>query len=174
MEEKTEELKPRKKAPKKRRKKRGRPKKRISYKRRPRKLSEERLAYLRSPENVERMQEAYRKRVAEQGAYLRPSGQPWGMRMSDYLPIQQKAIETAERAVKIMAEKGIWKADNDVAERAMKTSIQIMEQQGSVRERLQAAKTILEFTQTKPVAKTETTLKNAEAFLAQVLEDDDA
>jgi hypothetical protein len=73
-----------------------------------------------------------------------------------------------------MAEQNLWKADNDVASKAMQTAIEIMlSQEGTTQNRLAAAKTILDFTQTKPVVKNETTLKTAEEFLASIVDDED-
>lgn len=72
-----------------------------------------------------------------------------------------------------MAEKKIWTADNDLAERAMKSAIEVMESQvGTTDSKLKAAKVILEFVQTKPVVKNETTVKTAEDFLASLIEEE--
>ena len=72
-----------------------------------------------------------------------------------------------------MEDKNIWIADNDVATKAMKAAIEVMEsQQGTTDSKLKAAKVILEFTQTKPVVKNETTVKSAEDFLSALLEED--
>lgn len=84
-----------------------------------------------------------------------------------------KADETAKKAIRIMAEKNIWVADNDVAEKAMETAISVMESAvGTTDTKLKAAKVILEFTQTKPVTKNETTLKSAEAFLEALMSEE--
>ena len=86
----------------------------------------------------------------------------------------EKAKETAEKAIKLMEDKNIWKADNDVAEKAMKSAIEVMESQhGTTDSKLKAAKVILEFTQTKPVVKNETTLKSAEDFLTALMHEED-
>lgn len=99
----------------------------------------------------------------------RRKGQQDGVRLKDYLKRLEKAKETAEKAIRIMEDKNIWKADNDVAEKAMKSAIEVMESQhGTTDSKLKAAKVILEFTQTKPVVKNETTLKSAEEFLASL------
>lgn len=103
----------------------------------------------------------------------RRKGHPDGIRLKDWLIIKEKASKKAERAVEIMAEKDIWVPDNDVAAKAMKAAIEVLEVPGEHRNRLAAAKTILDFTQTKPVVKSETTLKTAEEFLASIIEEDD-
>lgn len=87
--------------------------------------------------------------------------------------MQAEASKKAERAIEIMAEKKIWEADNDVAAKAMKAAIEILETPGEHRNRLAAAKTILDFTQTRPVTKSETTLKTAEEFLASIMDDEE-
>lgn len=103
----------------------------------------------------------------------RRKGHPDGIRLKDWLIIKEKASKKAERAVTIMAEKDIWVPDNDVAAKAMKAAIEVLEVPGEHRNRLAAAKTILDFTQTKPVVKSETTLKTAEEFLASIIEEED-
>ena len=103
----------------------------------------------------------------------RPQGVQDGVRYKDYLKKLEVAKVTADKAIKLMAEKKIWVGDNELAERAMKTAIEIMEsQQGTTQNRLAASKTILDFVQTKPVVKNETTVKSAEDFLSALLEED--
>jgi hypothetical protein len=83
------------------------------------------------------------------------------------------AANKAEKAMRIMEEKNIWKADNDVSAKAMDFAIQVVSMpEGNVEAKLKAAKIILDFTQSKPVVKNETTLKNAEDFLNQVLSEE--
>jgi hypothetical protein len=122
------------------------------------------------------------KRLAARKAWMaipgnrvgRKPGQPNGVRWKDFLVIKAAAEARAEKVMKIMNEKKIWVADNDVAEKAMRTAVEILSQEvGHTRDRLTAAKTILEFTQTKPVVKNETTLKSAEDFLAALMKDEE-
>lgn len=103
----------------------------------------------------------------------RPKGLQDGVRYKDYLKRLEKAKITSERAMRIMEETKVWVADNDTAAKAMKAAIEVMESQvGTSGAKLQAAKLILDFTQTKPVVKNETTVKSAEDFLSALLEDD--
>jgi hypothetical protein len=96
----------------------------------------------------------------------RRKGQQDGVRLKDYLKRLEQAKITSERAIKAMEDKNIWTADNDVATKAMKAAIEVMEsQQGTTDSKLK-------FTQTKPVVKSETTLKSAEDFLSALLEED--
>jgi methanogenic corrinoid protein MtbC1 len=91
-----------------------------------------------------------------------------------YLKKLEVAKRTADKAIKLMAEKKIWVADNATAENAMRNAIEIMESQiGSTQSRLAAAKIVLEYTQVKPVTRNETTLKTAEEFLASIIEDEE-
>lgn len=130
---------------------------------------------MQCPERHKRRMEGMRKwREANPTLVGRRKGQQDGVRLKDYLKRLEQAKITSERAIRIMAEKNIWTADNDVATKAMKAAIEVMEsQQGTTDSKLKAAKVILEFTQTKPVVKSETTLKSAEEFLSSLIEDDD-
>lgn len=122
---------------------------------------------LATPEMTARRLEGLRKwREANPGQTGRAKGQPDGVRKRHWVKMQVQIAAKAERAVEIMAEKKLWVADNDVAEKAMKAAIEILETPGENRNKLQAAKVILDFVQTKPVVKNETTLKTAEEFLS--------
>lgn len=59
------------------------------------------------------------------------------------------------------------------AAEALETAVEIMRTPVHNRDRLQAAKIILDFTKIKPVAKSEVTIGNAEAFLTSLLDDED-
>jgi hypothetical protein len=128
-----------------------------------------------SPEMLAKRMEGLRRwREANPGWRGRVTGQPDGVRKKDFLKLKALAEVKAEKAIKTMAEKKIWIADNDVAEKAMRTAIEIMESHtGETRNRLAAAKTILDFVQTKPVVKQETTIKSAEDFLAALAQEEE-
>lgn len=68
-----------------------------------------------------------------------------------------------------MVEKKIFQADNDVAEESVKTLVEILRLPGAEKDRISAAKTLLEYTQRKPAAYSEVTLNKAESFLEAVL-----
>jgi len=127
-----------------------------------------------SPEMTKKRLEGLAKwRAANPHLVGRRKGHPDGIALRDWLPIQAKARETAEKAIRIMAEKDIWVADNETSNKAMKAAIEVMEAtNGTTDNRLKAAKLILDFTQTKPVVKNETTLKTAEEFLSSLIEDE--
>lgn len=131
-------------------------------------------AIMQCPERHKRRMEGLRKwREANPTLVGRQKGQQDGVRRKDYLKRLEQAKITSERAIKAMEDKNIWKADNDVATKAMKAAIEVMESQsGTTDAKLKAAKLILDFTQTKPVVNSVTTLKSAEDFLSALLEDD--
>ena len=70
-----------------------------------------------------------------------------------------------------MKEQKIFEADNDVAEEAIFNVISVLRNPASTKDKLQAAKTLLEYTQKKPAASSEVTLNKAEAFLSAVMDD---
>ena len=127
-----------------------------------------------SPEMLAKRMEGLRKwREANPGKVGRPHGLQDGVGLKAYLKKLEVAKVTADKAITIMAEKKIWVADNATAENAMRNAIEIMEsQQGTTQNRLAAAKVVLEYTQQKPISKSETTLKTAEEFLASIIDTD--
>lgn len=124
-----------------------------------------------SPEMLaKRMEGLKRWYEANPGRVGRPKGLQDGVKYSVYKKRLAAAKIFSEKALIAMEETGIWKADNDKAASAMKTAIEVMQsQQGTTQTRLAAAKLILDFTQTKPVVKNETTLKSAEEFLSALI-----
>ena len=97
----------------------------------------------------------------------RPSGTPDGYTKDTIAPIRTKAKLDAERIVKIMAEDN--NIDDIYAIEALKTAVQIMREPSQSRDRLTAARMVLDFTKTKPAAKSEVTIGKAEAFLESLL-----
>lgn len=65
-------------------------------------------------------------------------------------------------------------ADDDAAREALTVAIAIMRAPTDERIRLAAARTVMEYTRTKPTQKTAIALSAAEALLDAVLADDDA
>lgn len=70
-----------------------------------------------------------------------------------------------------MSDKKMFAADNNVAEEALTQVISILREPGHPRDKLAAAKTLLEYTQRKPSTSSELTLNKAEDFLDSILED---
>ena len=63
--------------------------------------------------------------------------------------------------------------ESDYAKEALETAVEVMRVQGETRERIAAARLILDFTKQKPVAKSEVSIGKAEEFLAGLLEEED-
>jgi hypothetical protein len=101
----------------------------------------------------------------------RPRGVPDGYRKHEIEPIREKIQKEAEKVVKIMSEK--YGVEDDYAKEALKTAVEVMRVPGETRERLAAARLVLDFTKQKPVAKSEVAVAKAEDFLASLLTEDD-
>ncbi len=97
----------------------------------------------------------------------RPKGTPDGYTLEQIAPIRKKAKEDAERIVKIMAKEN--EIDDIYAVEALKAAVEIMREPGQNRDRLTAARMVLDFTKTKPAAKSEVTIGKAEQFLESLL-----
>ena len=101
----------------------------------------------------------------------RPKGVPDGYRKADIEPIREKAKKEAEKVVQIMSDK--FDIDDGYAKEALQTAVEVMRTPGETRERLSAARLVLDWTKAKPAAKSEVTIGKAEEFLASLLEDDE-
>ena len=101
----------------------------------------------------------------------RPKGVPDGYRKADIEPIREQAKKEAEKVVQIMSDK--FDIDDGYAKEALQTAVEVMRTPGETRERLSAARLVLDWTKAKPAAKSEVTIGKAEEFLASLLEDDE-
>ena len=101
----------------------------------------------------------------------RPRGVPDGYRKHEIDPIREKIQKEAEKVVKIMSEK--YGVEDEYAKEALTTAVEAMRVPGETRERLAAARLVLDFTKQKPVAKSEVAVAKAEDFLASLLTEDD-
>jgi|TARA_R110000744_G_scaffold77106_1_gene152370 hypothetical protein len=97
----------------------------------------------------------------------RPQGTPDGYTLKAITPIRKQAKADAERIVKIMAKEN--EIDDVYAIEALKTAVEIMREPCQNRDKLMAARMVLDFTKTKPAAKSEVTIGKAEAFLESLL-----
>lgn len=100
----------------------------------------------------------------------RPKGVPDGYRKHEIEPIRAKAKKEAEEVVRIMSEK--YNIEDKYAQEALQTAVEIMRVPAETRERLAAARLVLDYTKQKPVAKSEVSIGKAEEFLASLIEDD--
>lgn len=101
----------------------------------------------------------------------RPRGTPDGYTAEMIKPIRKQAKADAERIVAIMAKEN--DIDDEYAVEALKTAVEIMREPAQNRDRLTAARMVLDFTKTKPAAKSEVTIGKAEAFLESLLGDEE-
>ena len=99
----------------------------------------------KTPEGRAKRAEWNKKAWAKAG---RPAGVPHGYTKETIEPIREKAKQEAER------------------------SVEIMRVPGETRERLGAARLVLDFTKQKPVAKQDVTIGKAEDFLSTLLEEE--
>jgi len=101
----------------------------------------------------------------------RPRGVPDGYRKHEIEPIREKAKKEAEEVVQIMSEK--YNIEDEYSKEALKTAVEVMRVPGETRERLAAARLVLDFTKSRPASKSEVTIGKAEEFLASLLDESD-
>ena len=97
----------------------------------------------------------------------RPQGTPDGYTLEAITPIRKQAKADAERIVTIMSEEN--QIDDVYAIEALKAAVEIMREPGQNRDRLTAARMVLDFTKTKPASKQELVIGKAEEFLESLL-----
>ena len=100
----------------------------------------------------------------------RPLAVPDGFTKETIEPIRQQAKEDAKKAVKLMTDEN----ENTHAKEALEAAVEILRTPGQTRDRLTAARLVLDFTKSKPVSKQEVTVGKAEAFLSSLLDEGDA
>ncbi len=101
----------------------------------------------------------------------RPKGVPDGYRKETIEPLRKKAKEEAKKVTKIMSEK--YNIEDDYQKEALSTAVEIMRLVGETRERLAAARLVLDFTKSKPASKSDVSISKAEDFLASLLNEDE-
>lgn len=102
----------------------------------------------------------------------RTPGHCFGIRLKTYLRKVADGKREVKRLVRYMTDKKIFTPENDVSEEAFAAVLLILRTPGAVKDKLAAARTLLEYTQKKPVAASEVTLNKAESFLDAVLADE--
>ena len=63
--------------------------------------------------------------------------------------------------------------EDEYAKAALETAVEVMRCPGDNRERVAAARLVLDFTKQKPASKSEVALSKAEDFLSSLIEDED-
>ena len=121
----------------------------------------------KTPEGREQMKEWARTRKKSTG---RPKGVPDGFRKHTIEPIREREKEYARKVVNIMADK--MGVEDEYAKEALVTAVEVMRTPGETRERLSAARLVLDFTKQKPASKNELSIAKAEAFLESLIEEE--
>ena len=101
----------------------------------------------------------------------RPKGVPDGHTAESIKPIREQAKKDAIKVVDIMTDK--YNIEDEYAKAALETAVEVMKCPGENRERVAAARLVLDFTKSKPSAKSEVSISKAEDFLASLMTDDD-
>tara|TARA_B110000444_G_scaffold255809_1_gene290928 strand:+ start:602 stop:913 length:312 start_codon:yes stop_codon:yes gene_type:complete len=96
---------------------------------------------------------------------------PDGYRKETIEPIRSKVKTEARKVVEIMSEK--YNIEDEYAKAALETAVEVMKCPGENRERVSAARLVLDFTKSKPSAKSEVSISKAEDFLASLMTDDE-
>lgn len=100
----------------------------------------------------------------------RPLGVPDGHRKHTIEPLREKLRGEAEKVVEVMAKK-IGVEDN-YAKEALTTAVEVMRSPDATRDRLAAARLVLDFTKQKPASKSEMAISQAESFLEGLLQEE--
>jgi len=101
----------------------------------------------------------------------RPKGVPDGYRKETIAPIRAQAQKDAKRITEIMSDK--FNIEDEYQKEALQTAVEVMRLVGETRERLAAARLVLDFTKSKPASKSDVSIHKAEDFLASLLIEDE-
>tara|TARA_B100000780_G_scaffold61148_2_gene39352 strand:+ start:1405 stop:1749 length:345 start_codon:yes stop_codon:yes gene_type:complete len=96
---------------------------------------------------------------------------PDGYRKETIEPLRQKAKQEAKKVVEIMSDK--FNIEDEYQKEALSTAVEVMRLVGETRERLAAARLVLDFTKSKPASKSDVSISKAEDFLASLLSQED-
>lgn len=101
----------------------------------------------------------------------RREGIPDRMRREEAEPLNEQARESAKQTMAELENAGVLVDDSDAAKEALQSAIEVMRKPGSKQIQLSAAKLVLEYTKSKPVAKQHVTVNAAEEWLKAVAND---
>jgi len=141
------------------------PKKELTHPKKARKGKDNYFSKLMQTEEGRALRKQWSTKKRKNGG--RPVGTPDGYTLEAITPIRKQAQKDAERIVAIMAKDN--NIDDEYAVEALKTAVEIMREPAQNRDKLTAARMVLDFTKTKPVSKSEVTVGKAEAFLESLL-----
>lgn len=97
----------------------------------------------------------------------RPVGVPDGHTKESISPLRVESRIYAKRVVELMSKE--YNIEDEYQKEALETAVSILRLDGQTRERLSAARLVLDFTKSKPVSKTDVSISRAEDFLASLL-----
>ena len=100
----------------------------------------------------------------------RPKGVPDGHTAESIKPIREQAKKDAIKVVDIMTDK--YNIEDEYQKEALTTAVEVMRCEGQTRERIAAARLVLDFTKSKPATKSNVSISKAEDFLASLLDDE--
>ena len=123
------------------------------------------FATLMSTPEGRALRREWSKRPRKNGG--RPRGTPDGYRSEQIKPIREKAKVEAKKVVKIMSKK--FDIEDEYSKEALGAAVEIMRVPGETRERLAAARLVLDFCRSKPASRSDVTIGKAEDFLASLL-----
>lgn len=115
-------------------------------------------------------QAARQKRLAENGG-LDPVMPVNGIRRETYKWCQRVARAQATKIMNKLDNAGVLDDADENAKAALKTAIEIMHMPIAQKDRLVAARLVLDFTKAKPASKQELTINAAEQWLKEVTSD---
>jgi hypothetical protein len=97
----------------------------------------------------------------------RPVGVVDGYTAEQLVPIREKARAEADKVVAIMSEQ--FDINDEYSKEALRAAVSIMREPAQNRDKLTAARLVLDFTRSKPAASVEVTVGKAESFLSSLL-----
>ena len=102
----------------------------------------------------------------------RPAGSIDGYTKTDLRKMRAVAKDEAKRMVRIMEKKGFDIPENEFAREALEAAVETMRMEAiNPKDKLTAARLVLDFTKAKPAAQAELTVRRAEDFLADIAKD---
>lgn len=119
-------------------------------------------------QHLKKQLKGYHEKRALDPVRFHRAGVPDGMRREEAQRIEAEAKESARKTVEELEANGFFASDEAAAKEALEVNIAIMRGKHAIRERLAAASKVLEYTKSKPVAKSEVTVNKAEEWLAAV------
>ena len=97
----------------------------------------------------------------------RPVGVVDGYTAAQLVPIREKARAEADKVVEIMSDQ--FDINDEYSKEALRAAVAIMREPSQNRDKLTAARLVLDFTRSKPAASVEVTVGKAESFLSSLL-----